>query len=92
MNGWKSAKDSRLVAANQHDRLGFLIRISIVFFLLGALLVATGWAVLAINYGDSATNATQTLLAVAFGIVGFATMAGVLKREEIQISMDGKGR
>ena len=80
MNGWKSAKDPRLVAANQHGRLGFLIRISIVFFLLCALLVVTGWTVLAIYYGDSATNVTQTTLAIAFGILGFATMTGVFVR------------
>ena len=65
------------MATNQHGRLGFLIRIGIVFFLLCALLVVSGWTVLAIYYGDSATNATQTALAVAFGILGFATMAGV---------------
>jgi len=57
-----------------------LSRIIIAFLLLCILSAATGWAVLAIYYGDSSTNMTQSLLALAFGAAGLVAMVGVLVR------------
>jgi len=68
------------MAVNQHSTLGLFARIIITFLLLCALIAATGWAVLAIHYGDSSTNMTQTALALAFGVAGLAAIVGVFVR------------
>ncbi len=62
---------------NRPGILGFLAWISITFLLFCALVAATGWAALAIYYGDSSTNTAQMLLAAAFGIAGLASIVGV---------------
>ncbi|UCH53736.1 MAG: DUF4105 domain-containing protein [Pseudomonadota bacterium] len=50
-------------------------------FVLALVLAGlTGWAVLAIYFGDSATSLVQTALATVFGLVGLAAIAGVFHR------------
>jgi hypothetical protein len=60
------------------------VRNFIQYFVLVSLtvfvLAATGWAVLAIYYGDSSTGSAQTAIAVGFGIIGFASVVGILVR------------
>jgi len=63
-----------------HRATGLFSRVSNTFLLLCILSAATGWAALAIYYGDSSTNMTQTLLAFAFGGAGLAAIVGVLVR------------
>lgn len=52
-------------------------KISCTLALLLALIAATCWSVLAIYFGDSSTGTTQVLVAIGFGIIGIATIAGV---------------
>jgi hypothetical protein len=68
------------VTGVRHSLAGFLARISLLFFLLCVLLAATGWAVLAIYYGDSSSSPVQMALASAFGLIGLAAMVGVFVR------------
>lgn len=50
-----------------------------LLILLGLALIAgmTGWAVLAIYFGDSHTSLPQTILAAGFALIGLATVIGV---------------
>ena len=68
------------VNVNRASALGSFTRVTSVFFLLCTVLAATGWAVLAIYYGDSSTGSAQTAIAVGFGIVGFASVVGIIVR------------
>lgn len=64
----------------RHSAPGLFSRIITAFLLLCILSAATGWAVLAIYYGDSSNNKAQTLLALAFGAAGLVAMVGVILR------------
>jgi hypothetical protein len=57
-----------------------IVRIGVTILLVFGLVGATGWGVLAIYYGDSATGPIQTLLAVIFAIIGLLTIACVFVR------------
>ena len=54
-----------------------LWRLLLVLAVLALLAGMTGWAMLAIYFGDSQTSLLQTLLAAGFGLVGLATLAGI---------------
>lgn len=54
-----------------------LVRGLLVLLIACILVALTGWAVLAIYYGDSHTSMLQTLLATGFGLVGGTTLLGV---------------
>jgi hypothetical protein len=86
MTGWKSDK---LIASQVMQRRSVfktLLRIFATGPLLFVLIGATGWAVLAIYFGDSSTSTTQTLLAAAFGLVGVISIVGIfLPRWRIRI-------
>jgi hypothetical protein len=53
------------------------VRVLLVLFLTIVIVALTGWAVLAIYYGDSHTSLLQTLLATGFGLVGCTTLVGI---------------
>jgi hypothetical protein len=55
----------------------FLLRGLLVLLIASVMVALTGWAVLAIYYGDSHTSSLQTLLAAGFGLVGCATLLGI---------------
>jgi len=57
-----------------------IVRIGVMILLVFGLVAATGWGVLAIYYGDSATGPIQSLLAVLFAIIGLLTIACVFVR------------
>lgn len=54
-----------------------LARGLLVLLIACILIVLTGWAALAIYYGDSHTSLLQTLLAAGFGLVGGITLIGI---------------
>jgi len=54
-----------------------LVRGLLVLLLASVMVALTGWAVLAIYYGDSHTSLLQTLLAIGFGLVGCTTLFGI---------------
>jgi hypothetical protein len=55
----------------------FLLRVLLVLFVASVMVALTGWAALAIYYGDSHTSTLQTVLAIGFGLVGSATLLGI---------------
>jgi hypothetical protein len=54
-----------------------LVRVLLVLFVASVMVALTGWAVLAIYYGDSQTSLLQTLLAIGFALVGGTTLVGI---------------
>lgn len=71
---------------SRRSAVGFFVWLITTLLLLSGLFGATGWAVLAIYFGDSSTNLIQTLLAVAFGIIGLAAIIGIfLRRWRIKV-------
>jgi hypothetical protein len=53
------------------------MRVLLVLLLTIVMVALTGWAVLAIYFGDSHTSLLQTVLAIGFGLVGFTTLVGI---------------
>ena len=52
-------------------------RVLLLLLLMIVILALSGWAVLAIYYGDSKTSLLQTVLAAVFGFVGCTTLIGI---------------
>ena len=53
------------------------VRGLLVLLIASVVVALTGWAVLAIYYGDSHTSLLQTVLALGFGLVGCTTLLGI---------------
>ena len=55
----------------------FFLRIVATFLLLCCLAGMTGWAVLALYFGDSAVSLLRTVLAAVFAFVGLITLLAI---------------
>jgi hypothetical protein len=74
--------DKRLTAARAgrsvHRGMGRMVALAAVVLVAALMLAAlAGWGVLAIYFGDSHRSPVQTVLAGAFGLAGFAAIAGM---------------